>query len=126
MGTTNHNAVIATTSSNTHIADLKVWIETMGVHEKPKFIFGNVEMNAYQTVVLVPDGSNENWDDSEHGDDLRQVFIDYLESKKFEDDSNCWVWVEVGFGDFGQKVLRGNNKNKYSDDEYCDYSGESS
>ena len=36
----------------------------------------------------------------------------------YDDGSNPWSFVEVGYGEFGQKVLRGNCKNCYDDSEY--------
>ena len=67
----------------------------------------------------LPDGSKEGWDTSNQGDDLRQRFIEELAKDNFNDGSSPWDWVEVGYGEYGQKVLRGNNKNSYTDEEYA-------
>ncbi len=121
MGVMNHNAIIATTGSRGDADEFLKWFSEL---DKNLFDFSLVvripptPTNAYHTFFFAPDGSKEGWPDSNFGDNFRDMVIEYLESKKYEDGSSCWRWVEVGFGEFGQQVLRGNNKNLYSKAEY--------
>ena len=116
MGTMNHNAVIATTWDGKEVERIKKFTE---LNNSALFLFSNEVTNGYITVVLVPDGSKEGWEESDDGDDLRERFIKKLEQANYDDGSNPWDWIEVGFGEYGQKVLGGNCKNMYNDSEYA-------
>ncbi len=120
MGVIHHNAVIATVSCQKDFENMKSWIKDLkveltvgGLDPKKMFIFGDGVANDYFTIVLVPDGSKEGWPDSAIGDDLRARFIDKLNQMAFDDGSNMWRWIEVGFGECGQKIIDGNNHNCY-------------
>ena len=76
------------------------------------FVEAYAPVNGMVTVILAPDGSKEGWSDSDTGDRLREEFIEYLGTYNYEDDSSPWDWVEVEYGEYGQKVLRGNKKLK--------------
>lgn len=116
MGVQNHNAIIATTWDNDFADLLQGWIGT-----RPDcFIRSRPTVNGYQTFVMFPDGSKGGWPESETGDLLRDEFVERLAKDDYEDGSSPWDWVEVGFGECGQKVLRGNCINCYDDREYCD------
>lgn len=118
MGVVNHNAIIATTWSKERADAIHVWIS--GLTEQQQKLFVNSEglVNQYQTFALMPDGSKEGWDASDAGDDLRELFIARLTEDNYEDGSSPWAWVEVGYGEFGQTVIRGNNQNCYDDRPY--------
>lgn len=119
MGIINHNAVIATTFSESEKDKIKVWIDTLkettitGRDPKTLFLFGEGIVNSYYTVVLIPDGSKEYWPDSEMGDKLRKQFIEKLKESNYSDGSSPWSWIEVGFGEYGQEIVQGNNENRY-------------
>lgn len=115
MGTINHNAIIATTWDPKIFDALLTW-----VNKRAQFIKNSSMMNGYQTLVLVPDGSKEGWANSSQGDVLRNEFIDRLEQDKYGDESSPWCWIEVGYGEYGQKVLRGNNKNCFGNNDYAE------
>ena len=119
MGVINHNAVIASTWCQEDVAKMKDWIAELTDEEQNLFLVGGPQTNSETTVVMIPDGSKEGWEQSDKGDALRARFIIELEKSKYEDGSNNWCWIEVGFGEFGQKVLQGNNKNCYGKEEYC-------
>lgn len=118
MGVENNNAVIATTWNREEVKRIRQWVEEL-TNMKSLFLFGEEEINGKTTVVMVPDGSKEGWVESDAGDALRDRFIAELEKANYDDGSNPWKFVEVGFGEFGQKVLRGNCKNCYGDSEYA-------
>ena len=68
---------------------------------------------------MAPDGSKEGWEDSYEGDRLRDRIVERLAVDDYEDGSSPWSWVEVGFGEYGQKVIRGNCVNCYNDADYA-------
>lgn len=119
MGVENNNAIIATTCNKEEVVRIKEWVNRIDDFWKGLFLFGDEKVNWKTTVVMVPDGSKEGWKESDTGDRVRDDFISTLEKANYEDGSNPWAWVEVGYGEFGQKVLRGNCKNKYGDEEYA-------
>ncbi len=114
MGIENHNAVIATTWCDEKADDLREWLNNLDVYERKLFASAGSWCNGYRTFIMVPDGSNEGWEESNKGNLLREKFINFLKN------TGHWDWIEVGFGEFGQKVLQGNNKNMYSDKEYAE------
>ncbi len=120
MGVVNHNCIVATTWNPVKWARVQAWINDL--HERDQKLFTTAEswVNHHNTIVLVPDGSKEGWTESDEGDELRDRFIEQLKLDEYDDGSSPWAWVEVGFGEFGQKVLRGNNTNRYSDAEYAE------
>lgn len=118
MEVQNNNAVIATTWSKGEVARIKQWVDGL-MEMKSLFLVGREELNGETTIVMVPDGSKEGWPESDAGDALRDSFIAELEKANYDDGSNPWDFVEVGFGEFGQKVLRGNCKNCYGVSEYA-------
>ena len=119
MGDMNHHAIVATTWNDIRFKKIQEWISTLDRSAQQLFIVGQPMVNKEQTVVMVPDGSKEGWGDSDACDDLRDEFIFELERASYDDGSSPWRWVEVGFGDYGQKVLRGNNKNCLGSSEYA-------
>lgn len=63
--------------------------------------------NGYQSFFIAPDGSNENWDESNTGNKLRARIKLILRSYEYEDKSTPLSWAEVQFGDENgvQKVV---------------------
>ena len=120
MGVINHNAVLATTWSETLADELQAWVDQLSEGEQNLFVRSSPVTNGYHSFALMPDGSKEGWEESDSGDLLRQRFIDRLSEDQYDDASSPWDWVEVGFGEYGQKVLKGNCKNRYTDAEYAE------
>jgi len=118
MGVENNNAVIATTWKEEEIERIKSFIDTLDDFHKQLFLVSGEVINGKITIVMVPDGSKEGWEGSEKADAVRTKFIEELKKGNYEDGSSPWDYVEVGYGEFGQKVLRGNCKNRYDDREY--------
>ncbi len=118
MGVVNHNVVIATTWDREVIERINDWIKHLPKETQKIFTVSDMNPYGYQTIILTPDGSKEGWGGSNNGDNLRELFIKRLILDNYEDDSSPWDWVEVGFGEYGQKVLQGNNENMCSNDDY--------
>lgn len=111
MGLIHHHAIIATTWNREEAARLERW----GL-ENPDarlIVAGPTSVNSYFTIIMPPDGSKEGWDESDEGDRRREKLIAAFKEADYEDRSNPWAWVEVGYGELGQEVTRGNNENCY-------------
>ena len=109
MGVMQHHAIIATTWDDEAIVDFNIWLQD-GVIERLRslFLVGNGLANSYRAVVMIPDGSKEGWETSGEGDLIREKFIAFLNlSPK---GYSPWKWVEVSFGESGQRITQGNNE----------------
>jgi hypothetical protein len=119
MGVMNHNCIVATTSNDEKADELQKWIKGLNREEQQLFVRAGSWVNQYFTFMLVPDGSKEGWEESHRGDFLRNRLIERLNEDNHEDGSSPWDWVELGFGEYGQKALRGNCDNVFNDAEYA-------
>lgn len=113
MGVVNHNAMVITTWSDDRASELQAWIDQLSERDQELIIRAGSWVNGLHTFFVAPDGSKEGWDDSDKGDRLRGRIVERLAVDDYGDGSSPWSWVEVGFGEYGQKVLRGNCKNCY-------------
>lgn len=118
MGIINHECVIATTWNKDVVTQIKSWVESLADYQRDRFAFIGPVINSYQTIILAPDGSKKGWTEADEGESLRNDFVEKLQSFNYEDGGSPLEWVEVGYGEYGQKVLRGNCKNCYSDSGY--------
>ena len=119
MGVENNEYIIATTWNKKAVKAVMEWVGTINEEFQCLFTVIPSVANGVQTIVMGPDGSKKGWDVSNIGNNIRDQFIDQLKTFNYEDGSNPFDWVEVGYGEFGQKVLRGNCKNCCGDEEYC-------
>ena len=119
MGVENNECVIATTSDNNAMIKIQDWVKTLNETQQSLFALLPSIVNNKKTIVLAPDGSKKGWEEAKQGDALRERLIYLLKTFDYEDGSNPFDWVEIGYGEFGQKVLRGNCKNRYGDEEYA-------
>lgn len=124
MGVENSECVIATTHIKEQVDDIREWIFKTTSEERYQefsclFHVGEEMINRLVTIIMMPSGSKKGWDADKKCEVLRGKFIEFLESFAYEDGSNCISYVEVGFGEFGQKLLRGNNMNMYNDNDYA-------
>lgn len=132
MGVENNEIIIATIYRFTRAADnngvfvdvvdkVKCWVNDLQTDEKSLFAFINSLFNDKVTIILGPDGSKkgESCKKYQINKNLRTKFIELIETFNYSDGSNPFDWVEVGYGEYGQKILRGNCKNRYNDKEYA-------
>lgn len=119
MGVENNECIVATTWNDEAVEKIKAWVMTLGEREQSLFAFVPALTNGKTTIFLAPDGSKKGWETAEQGEALRNQVIELLQTFDYEDGSSPFDWVEVGYGEYGQKVLRGNNVNCYSEDEYA-------
>ena len=95
MGYIRHNAIIVTTWNEARMGAAVDQAYAIGL----KIIGPSAEaINGYQTMVIVPDGSNEGWDESDVGDVKRQDFRDWLDTHINGDGSSSYEWVEIAYG----------------------------
>ncbi len=104
------------------LSEVKAWVQALPEDEQSLFAFVPGLVNSKATVILAPCGSKKGWPEDKQIEKLRQRFVNLLETFNYEDGSSPWNWIEVGYGEFGQKVLRGNCKNRYDDRDYADES----
>ena len=119
MGVENNECIIATTWDKEAILAIREWVANLPKEEHALFAFLPSIVNSKQTLFMAPDGSKKGWETAERFSKLRDDLIELFESFNYEDGSNPFDYVEVGYGEFGQKVLRGNCKNMYGDEEYA-------
>jgi hypothetical protein len=123
MGTINHNAIIATTWNEDVAVQFQSWIEAQSLHED-SIVSLISRSNRYTTFFVGPDGSKEGWPQSDYGDKVREQIKKRFALDNYEDGSSPWNWIEVGYGEYGQKVLDGNCRNRFNDLEYAIHSTE--
>lgn len=96
MGYTRHHAIIVTSCDLDLLAKARA---------KALSLFSSVTkcvrspINMYDTFLVVPDGSNEGWAESDAGDKARTAFKEWLHAQAFEDGSTLLDWIEVQYGD---------------------------
>lgn len=110
MGMINNECVIATGIKGLGAENIREWISKQT--EEHQKLFAEIPglANDFTTFILAPNGSKKGWPMAKDCDKLRCNFINFMESFKYDDGSNPWKWVEVGFGERdGQQILSGNS-----------------
>lgn len=120
MGVENNECVIATTWDDEVVKAIKKWLTSKTDEARSLFVFVPSIINEKTTIFLAPSGSKKGWPEDRVASKLRVQFIKQLKKFDYEDGSSPFDWVEVGYGEFGQKILRGNCKNRYGDAEYAE------
>jgi len=110
MSFENNKAILATTHENECI---NKWIQTLPDAEQSLFVVVPGLVNNKQTLILAPYGGKDGWEYDTRFTQLRDELVQLIESFNYEDGSNPFDYVEVSFGDFGQKIVRGNCVNRY-------------
>lgn len=116
MSVMHHHAVIATTWKDSAVERVQDWIRILPEHQKSQFALLPSVVNGYQTFVLAPDASNEEWDVSDEFDDLRSRFIAELHKDDYPEEEDCspWDYIEVGFGECGAQIVNTNCTDHFS------------
>ena len=119
MGVENNECIIATTEVKESMRAIKVMVCGLSERQQSQFTFAESLCNGKETLFLCPDGSKKGWSEARDGRNLRKKVIEWLETFAYDDGSSPFDWVEVGYGEYGQKVLNGNNKNIHGAEEYA-------
>ena len=95
MGYIRHNAIVVTTWDEKRMGAAVDKAHEIGL----SFIGPSADVvNGYRTMMVIPDGSKEGWDESEYGDTRRQAFRDWLDTYIHGDGSSPFEWVEIAYG----------------------------
>lgn len=98
MGYMRHHAIIVTSWDDKLIRKAhKVAKEVFAIGQVTS-VLPDI-LNGYRSFMVGPDGSKEGWEDSDAGDSARDIFIDWLETQRYDDGSSALSWVEVQYGD---------------------------
>lgn len=116
MGTTQHNAVVATTFNLQSVLDIKHWISQLCQDDQKLFLIGPLVENGFKTIVMVPDGIKEYRPGSDRFDEIRNLFINELWS-------GMWHYVDVSFGENGSEIQKTNCYNNHPEDYEKETSG---
>lgn len=93
MGYMKHNAIVVTAFSKTHIKPARKKALSLGLSVTPK---AESPVNGYYSFLIIPDGSKEDWRESEFGDEQREDWCNW--AKKQSDKGIYFDWVHVSFG----------------------------
>ncbi len=115
MGVENNECVIATTWEDDAVQAIKEWVATLDEEVRSLFAFVPGTMNGRTTIFLAPCGGKKGWGEDRRVAVLRKDFIAKIETFNYDDGSGPFDWVEVGWGEFGQKILRGNCRDRYEE-----------
>jgi hypothetical protein len=96
MGYMCHHAIIVTTYDDVKAQEAHTKALELGMQVSPVIVS---HTNGYLTFLISPDGSKEGWETSDQGDRNRKQFIDWMNSKRYSDNSSALMWVEVQYGD---------------------------
>lgn len=98
MGYMRHHVIIVTSWNLQQIVEAReTALDMFNIHQVSQLIYSPV--NNYNTFIVAPDGSKEGWEDSDKGDDQRDIFIKWLNKQRYEDGSSSLDWAEVQYGD---------------------------
>ena len=112
MGVENNECVIATTWNEEDLDKVVEFVVDLDPEMKKLYTFTPSIVNVKTTVFFAPCGSKKGWSPDKLAQQTRDELIELIDSLSFD-------WVEVGYGEFGQKVLRGNSVNWYGDEDYA-------
>ena len=118
MAVENNECIIATTYRSDLIKEIKRWASRLDPDKRSLIVFVPGLFENRETVFLAPDGSKKGWGHDQTIQDLRDELIRLIKTFNYEDGSNPFRWVECGYGDYGQAILRGNCKNLLSEENY--------
>lgn len=108
MGDFQHHALVVTTGY--------AYPELLAAHGKAVALGLQVSpitepvVNGYRSFAVFPDGSKVGWEASNRAHDARQLLIAFLRSLAYEDGSSPLRWVEVSFGEYGERVVASSDR----------------
>lgn len=106
MGHMRHNAIVVSSWKDALIEEahdeaVAIFNAGHGVDRQFDLVTQITEpsINGYRTFLVAPDGSKEGWSASDEFDTRRDKFVEWMESKRYEDGSTSLTYVEVQFAD---------------------------
>ena len=113
MGVEHNECVIATTWDDNAMRKVTDWVKTLNSEEQSLFSVTVGIADNKKTLFMAPDGSKKGWDVAERCTVIRNELIALLKTFNHSDKSNPFDYVEVGYGELGQRILRGNCRKRY-------------
>ena len=95
MGYIKHHAIVITTWQEDLVPKLLASARELDLEVLSS---GPTYINGYSTIIILPDGSKEGWEESDRGDSMRTLFKTRLQDFEYEDGSSPLEWVEVAYG----------------------------
>jgi len=90
-----HNAIIVTSQIPEKLVPVRDHAVNLGL-SCSEIIKSNI--NNVGTFLIAPDGSKEDWVDSDEGDKRRDEFTTWLRTQILCDGSSLFEWCEVRYG----------------------------
>jgi hypothetical protein len=95
MGYMRHDAIVVTSWAREMLDAAaqkarEIGLEVLGPSAKAT--------NGISTIFVCPDGSKEDWGESNEFDGKRSRFLEYLNGQRYEDNSSCLEWVALAYG----------------------------
>lgn len=75
--------------------------------------------NSYHTFLIPPDGSKEGWETSNVADENRRKFVEWLDAKRYNDNSTRIHWAEIQYGDEERdnRLIRHSGERPYGEED---------
>lgn len=110
MSEIQHDVVIVAFPSNMGYK-IEDWLITIGEDKARAFVFvGGGGINGEEQLILRSCGSKVGWEAYTSHLELVKTFTDFLDTLAYDDDSNSFKYVAVGFGDVAQHIITGNSE----------------
>jgi len=110
MSEVQHDVVIVAFPKNMGYK-IEDWLITIGEVKAAGFMFiGGGGINGDAQCILRSSGSKVGWEAYQTHLELCKEFVDFLDSHAYDDGSNSFKYVCVGFGGVGQHIIAGNSR----------------
>ena len=107
MGYIKHHAIIITTWDDKTLA--KIYKHLVPIFGKRISKIIKSDINGFVSLFIAPDGSKEDWPESDKGDKDRAKLIRYLNTFAYEDGSNAIKYVEISYDEEREAQIVNNN-----------------
>ena len=103
MGYVKHDAIVVTSWKQRNI--IAAWAKACDLGLQCTCPLES-SVNGYYTFFVCPDGSQEEWPESNRGDEQRAAFVAYLNGFRCKDNSSRFEWACLSYGhDPGAAVI---------------------
>ena len=97
MGYIKHHGIAVTSAIDELIEEAHTQAKSIFKERASEIL--NSETNGYKSFFIAPDGSKEGWETSHKGDEQRDTFVKWINSKAYEDGSNSISFCEFFYGE---------------------------
>jgi len=96
MGRIHHHAIVVTSYGDDRTEQAHAEAKRIGCLVSDVVV---ALTNGFSTFMVGPDGSKEDWKESDKGDEQRARFIKWLLAQRFSDGSSPYSWAEIAYGE---------------------------